>query len=193
MNQPLPLPQFPPPLRLRPDMAPQWQSSDCGFDEAAEQLVRAHQNDGPACDLPVMDLRAWAVKPSDGHLALAPLARHHPARQLRVNAFANLATRLGAPVEFVRDQLTAPLQAAVLNYLLASGRKPLSATLRLRGDEIAAIVSNRYAPLDPAELVDTVRDALVQQGSLDQVRVRAVTTRQARGPDRHDRTPVTAL
>ena len=48
--------------------------------------------------------------------------------------------------------------------------------LRLRGDEVSAIVSERYAPLDAVELVSTLRGALARHGMLDTVRVRAVAT-----------------
>jgi hypothetical protein len=48
--------------------------------------------------------------------------------------------------------------------------------LRLRGDEVSAIVSERYAALDAEQLVDTLRTALVRHGLVDSVRVRAVAT-----------------
>jgi hypothetical protein len=41
-----------------------------------------------------------------------------------------------------------------------------SATLRLRGDEVAAVVSGRYAPMDPVEFIDCVRTSLVRFGLL---------------------------
>ncbi len=59
---------------------------------------------------------------------------------------------------------------------MSQGERPASAMLRLRGDEVTAIVSERYAPLDAVELVTTLRAALVRQGLLDSVRVRAVAT-----------------
>ena len=95
---------------------------------------------------------------------------------MRANAFAQLSNRLGAPVEFVRDRLPAPLQLATLNFLLAAAPQPLSAQLRLRDNEVSALVSDRYAALDAAEFVDTLRQALSQQGLLSSVRARAVAT-----------------
>ena len=63
-----------------------------------------------------------------------------------------------------------------MNYLLASAPQAMSAQLRLRGDEVSAVVSDRYAPLDAVEFVETLRQALGQQGLLSSVRARAVAT-----------------
>jgi len=68
------------------------------------------------------------------------------------------------------------LQLATVNYLLSEPDKSMSATLRLRGDEVSAIVSDRYAPLDAEELMDAVRHALVQHHAVQDVRVRSVAT-----------------
>jgi hypothetical protein len=83
--------------------------------------------------------------------------------------------RLGAPGDFIK-KLPAPLQLATVNYLMNVSNDNAGATLRLRGDEVAAIVSGRYAPLDPVELVETIRDALVKHGMLNDVRVRGVAS-----------------
>src|SRR5258706_14166820 len=48
--------------------------------------------------------------------------------------------------------------------------------LRLSDDQIAAVVSERYTPLDAGELVGTLRAALARHGLLETVRVRAVAT-----------------
>jgi uncharacterized protein DUF932 len=164
-----------PPLQITPDMLSTWANVELDFDAAAERLVRAHEGDGAHRDLPITDLRTWAVAPAEGKLALAPLARHHAPIPLRANGFANLAARLGAPVDFLK-RLPAPLQLATLNYLLHESKDDSAATLRLRGNEVAAIVSGRYAPLDAAELVDTVRSGLVRHGLLGEARVRSVAS-----------------
>ncbi len=62
------------------------------------------------------------------------------------------------------------------NWLLAEHDDSSSATLRLRGDEVAAVVSGRYAPMDPLELLDRVRTSLVRFGLLDDIRVRGVAS-----------------
>jgi len=167
---------LPSPLTVAKDMRPAWNDVDCDYDTAAEQLVTAHKKDGLLRDMPVMDLRTWGLKGDHGQFALAPLAGHEPARQLRANAFSQLSNRLGAPVEFVRDRLPAPLQLATMNYLLASAPQAMSAQLRLRGEEVSAVVSERYAPLDAEQFVETLRQTLTQQGLLSSVRARAVAT-----------------
>jgi hypothetical protein len=151
---------LPPPLRTAPDMRPHWDDVELSFDQAAQRIIAAHAADGHAADLPVTDLKTWAIAPLDGQFALVPLARHHEPKPLRNNAFSNLMTRLGAPAEFLRDRLPAALQIATANWLLGTSDGSSAATLRLRGGEVAAVVSGRYAPLDPVELVDTLHTAL---------------------------------
>jgi hypothetical protein len=149
---------------------------ELSFDQASERIIAAHAADGHAADLPITDLKTWAIAPLDGQFALVPLARHHEPKPLRTSAFSNLMTRLGAPAEFLRDRLPAPLQIATANWLLGTSNGSSAATLRLRGGEVAAVVSGRYAPLDPLELVDTLRTALSRHGLLSEVRVRGVAT-----------------
>jgi len=165
-----------PPLRVAQDMPGIWRNLDRSFDEAAELLVAAHAGDGKPRDQPVMDLRTWALTQDEGHFALKPLANHAQPIRLRSTALSNLCTRLGAPAEFLRDKLPAELQMAVGNYLLASQPNPLPSQLRLRGDEVSAVVSDRYAALDAEAFVETIRAALVEQGLLNDVRVRALAT-----------------
>lgn len=157
-------------------MASSWSDTDTDFDTAAAGIIKAHEADGAAHDQPILDIRDWGLTAKDGYLALQPVAGHMPARMLRAGAFSGLMARLNAPAEFVRDRLPAPLQLATVNYLLMQSSGPRSATLRLRGDEISACVSGRYAPLDPAELLDAVRNALHRQGMLGSVRVRSIAT-----------------
>jgi hypothetical protein len=175
MNAPA-ISKLPPPLRVRPDMAPIWRDLDTDFDTAADKLVAAHTGDGDSRDLPILDLRTWGIVPADGQLALAPLGGHHEPKAMRSNAFTNLMAKIGAPAEFIRDRLPAPLQLATVNYLLNEPDKSMSATLRLRDDEVTAIVSDRYAPLDAEELMDAVRHALVQHHAVQDVRVKSVAT-----------------
>lgn len=166
---------LPAPLRTAPDMPSNWNDVELDFDTAADRIVKAHERDGEHRDLPITDLKTWAVAPHQGAFALVPLARHHSPKPLRHNAFSNLMTRIGAPADFIR-KLPAPLQLANVNFLLAAHAETSAATLRLRGEEVSAIVSGRYAPLDPIELVETVRDALARFGILHDVRVRGVAS-----------------
>ena len=165
---------LPPPLRTVADMPARWDDVELDFDTAAQRIVDAHKNDGTARDLPITDLKTWAIAPLDGQFSLVPLARHHEPKALRSSAFSNLMTRIGAPPDFVK-KLPAPLQLACTNYLLSEHNEN-AATLRLRGEQVAAVVSGRYAPLDPEELLSCVRDALVRFDLLGQVRVRGVAS-----------------
>ena len=168
--------QLPPPLRVLPDMPARWRDLDEDFDHAAQRLIEAHARDGDARDLPIPDLRTWGVVPDDGYFALAPLGGHHQPMRLRSTGLSGLLGRLGAPVEFVRDKLTAPLQLATCNYLLSCDDGSLSGLLRLRDGQVSAVVSERYAPFDAEQLADTVRLALAHHGALGEVRVRAVAS-----------------
>ncbi|HSC86235.1 MAG TPA: DUF932 domain-containing protein [Polyangiaceae bacterium] len=166
-----------PALSVRPDMTPFWRTTaELPFDEAADLLIRDHRDDGVIEDRPLLDLRTWVVCPRGGEFAVSPLGGTGEKLPLRSTAFAGLATRLGAPAEFVRDRLPAELQLALLNYLLASQGRPLPTQLRLRGGEVTALVSDRYAALSPEQFVEGIRSALVARGVLDSVRVRGVAT-----------------
>ena len=166
---------LPPPLRTAPDMTPRWDDVELSFDDAAERIIAAHKSDGAAHDLPITDLKTWAIAPHEGTFALVPLARHHAPKPLRSNAFSNLMSRIGAPADFIR-RLPAPLQLANVNYMMSEHTETSAATLRLRNEEVAAVVSGRYAPLDPEELLTCVRDALVRFDMLRDVRVRGVAS-----------------
>lgn len=165
-----------PPLRVAPDMPSRWVNLAADYDAAAHAIIEAHRNDGEARDLPVMDLGACGVVPAEGIFALAPLHKQHGPLPLRATAFSTLMTKFGAPVEFIRDHLPAALQLSTLNWLLAKNERQVPATLRMRGDQIAAVVSDRYAALDPQDLFGCVRDALERHGALDDVEVKSIAT-----------------
>jgi len=168
---------IPGPLRTAPDMPARWfNPADGDFDAAASLIIADHRNDGEAEDIPVMNLATWGIVPVDGQFAMAPLGRQCGPKILRANAFSNLMTRLGAPVEFVRDRLAAPLQIATANWILASAEKQQPALLRLRGDAIASVHSDRYCPIDQEDLLACVRDALVKQNALGEVEVKSIAT-----------------
>lgn len=177
MNASLQQPEsgLPPPLTTRSDMTATWSDVETDFDTAAEMFVGRHRSDGLAADHPVTDLRVWGVKPHNGHFALQPLLQHRDPILLRHSALSGLCARLGVPVEFLR-RLPAPLQLTIVNWALGSVDRPMPATLRLRGAEATALVSDRYAPLDAEELVETLRSVLAQHGMIGEVRVRAVAT-----------------
>jgi hypothetical protein len=81
-------------------MPSHWQDVELGFDEAAERIIQAHAKDGAAQDLPIGDVKTWAIAPLDGEFALVPLARHHEPKPLRSTAFGNPPSRpAGGPAK----------------------------------------------------------------------------------------------
>lgn len=166
---------LPPPLQTRADMALVWSNTETDFDQAAELFVRRHNEDGALHDRPIADLRTWGFRAIEGHFAVQPLGRHRDPLLLRSNGLSNLCTRLQVPVDFLR-RLPAPLELAILNWSLSDLERVTPMTLRTRNEEVQCVVSDRYAPFDPEELVSTLREVLVRHGLLDSVRVRAVAT-----------------
>jgi hypothetical protein len=89
---------------------------------------------------------------------------------LRELAFSQLCQRIGVPAGYVRA-LPAKLQTACMNHGLTQTKQP--ALLRLAGGEVRALVSDRYAALDDARVLETVGEVLDRAGYLDDARVRA--------------------
>lgn len=163
-----------------PDQRDHWRSYDTplGIDEAIELVVRSAEADGPRVDHEAIDLRAWAFGSTDGEtMALTRVPfRGRPRREplrLRDHAFSQLCQRLGAPATYIR-RLPAKLQVACMNYGLTRERRP--ALLRSSGDELRAILSDRYAPLDDTELFDVLGQELDGIGYRDEMRVRSLGT-----------------
>jgi hypothetical protein len=165
------------PLAPRPDQREQWLAhrQPVDFEEAAQLVLEAHADDGERDDVVAHDLRAWAFGSSDGRtmqLAPVPLPGRPAAGPiaLRELAFSQLAQRLGAPSPYLKT-LPAKLQMACMNYGLT--REKQGALLRLAGNEVRAIVSDRYAAIDDALLLDVVEETLDRAGYLPETQVRA--------------------
>lgn len=164
---------LPPALSTAADLPSTWRDAELDFDSAAELIVRSHANDGAHEDRFVADLRLTAVAPYQGHFALVPLARDREPLPLRATGFSHLMTRLGAPAAFVRG-LPGPVALAVINALLLQHEDRNPAVLRLRGGEVSAIVSEKYAAIDPPEFLELLRKALSSAGVLREARVRGL-------------------
>lgn len=166
------------PLTTRPDQPQQWIAHDrdpVSFDHARALVLDGIAADGSRSDT-VADLRAWRFGPAPdmrtmqleravGDSGARPLA-------LRKRAFAQLAERTEVPAPYI-STLPAKLQTACVNFALAriADREP--AMLRLAGDDVRAIMSQRYAPLDDAQLLEITHDALTRAGLRDAARVRS--------------------
>lgn len=164
---------LPPALSTAADLPSTWRDAELDFDSAAELIVRSHANNGAQEDRFVADLRLMAVAPYQGRFALVPLARDREPLPLRATGFSHLMARLGAPAAFVRT-LPGPVALAVINTLLLQHEDRSPAVLRLRGGEISAIVSEKYAALDPPEFLELLRKALSSAGVLREARVRGI-------------------
>ncbi len=169
--------EMPAPLTPRPDQREQWiaHREPIGFEEAAQLVLDAHAEDGERDDVVAHDLRSWAFGSGDGRtMQLAPVPlpgrTHSPPIAIRDLAFRQLAQRIGAPSTYL-ETLPGKLQIACVNYGMT--RQKQSALLRLAGGEVRAIVSERYAAIDDALLLDAVEETLDRAGYLAETRVRA--------------------
>ena len=63
---------IPGPLRTAADMPSRWDDVELGFDEAAERIIQAHAKDGAAQDLPIGDLKTWAIAPQGRRVRARP-------------------------------------------------------------------------------------------------------------------------
>ena len=165
------------PLKPRPDQRELWlaHSAPKPFDDAASEVIGLDLHDGRRDDIVVGDLRAWAFGSSDGTTAqlASVLGDRRPPYALRELGFAQLCTRLGAPAGYVRD-LPGRLQVACLNHGLVNAQQP--ALLRLAGGEVRAVLGGSYAPVDDADLLELVADALDHHGLRSSAMVRASAT-----------------
>lgn len=165
------------PLKPRPDQREHWLAhlEPKPFDTAADEILGLHKHDGHRDDVVVGDLRAWAFGSSDGATAqlAAVLGDRTPPHALRELAFSQLCTRLGAPSSYIRE-LPGRLQVACLNHGLVHAQQP--ALLRLAGGEVRAVLGGAYAPIDDADLLDLVADALDHAGLRGSAMVRASAT-----------------
>jgi hypothetical protein len=169
-----------PSLRPRADQPQRWRThrNTAPFHEAAATIREAHELDGQRTDVLANDLRTWAFGSAD-HTSMqvgrVPLAGRDlgPPLALREHAFGQLCQRISTPAAYVRS-LPEKLQLACINWGLA--QEPQNALLRLAGDEVRAIMSDRYAAIDDAFLLDVVDDVLSKSGFRNDALVRATST-----------------
>jgi hypothetical protein len=164
------------PLRPRRDQRERWvaHTRPVSFEEAAQLVLDAHAEDGERDDVVAHDVRTWAFGGAEGSMAIAPVPL--PGREpmapvpLRELAFSQLCQRIDAPPSYIRE-LPAKLQIANMNWGMT--REKQAALLRLAGGEVRAVVSDRYAALDDALVLDVVGEVLDRAGYLEDARVRA--------------------
>lgn len=142
----------------------------------AVQLVRdADRADGERKDMGLASLNAYVVGPAgDGTMALAHRDGALAPVPLRDTAFKHLCARIGAPADYVK-RLPGRLQVQLLDH----GMRASDATgnlLRLAGGEARALLSDRYAALDNALVIEAMDDALAHHGITRDVRVVGLAT-----------------
>ena len=106
---------LPAPLHTAADMPSHWDNVELDFDAAAQRIIEAHEKDGDAEDLPIADLKTWAVVPYEvvarDRLSLRDV--HHEVDRLRYEA--GLPPPMSVPVTSDARAL-----APVRTHLLAS-------------------------------------------------------------------------
>lgn len=169
------------PLEVLGDMGAKWMNFGQGvpFDVGVKPLLAAHEEDGGSItDIEVADLREQAFGTLDKqHLVIAN-PRTGQSFRLRRTAWSGLMDRMKVGhggTDLLLRRLPPKLQEANLNVMLRRMNEKVPAVLRVRGNDVLAIVSTRYAPIDTPEIVDIARDTLNQQGLLSEAMVRAVS------------------
>jgi hypothetical protein len=172
---------FADPLKVMGDMEAKWLNFGEGvpFDNGVAHLLKAHEADGGTItDIEVSDLREQAFGTLDKqHLVIAN-PRTGQSFKLRRTAWSGLMDRMKVGqggTDLLLRRLPPQLQEANLNVMLRRMTEKVPAVLRVRGGDVLAIVSTRYAPIDTPEIVDIARDTLNQQGLLNSAMVRAVS------------------
>lgn len=172
---------FADPLSVLGDMEAKWMNFGAGvpFDEGVKHLLAAHAEDGGTItDIEVGDLREQAFGTVDQKHLVIGNPRNGQTFRLRRTAWAGLMDRMKVGqggTDILLRRLPPQLQEANLNVMLRRMTEKVPAVLRVRGNDVLAIVSTRYAPIDTPEIVDIARDTLNEHGLLNEALVRAVS------------------
>lgn len=168
------------PLTIRPDMKEQWinfGTDGVPFDQGVQTLIDAHNKDGgDITDIEVDDLRRMIFSSDGGEIVMGDTSTKDTFR-LRRSGWSGLMAHLSAGqgvTDMLLNRLPPVLQLSNLNAMLAREKQPHPAMLRIRGGQVLAIVSRKYASLDTADLAEIARDALRKDGLLNQAMVRSV-------------------
>lgn len=169
-----------PSLKVRPDMEEKWLvfgKDGLPFDQGVEKLLEAHRIDGGTItDIEIDDLRRLVFAQSGNDLVAGDTATRKVFK-IRKAAWGGLMNHMGlgaGATDMLLDRFPPPFQTAALNVMMRRISKKLPAQLRVRGEDVLAIVSKKYAALDTPDLVDIARDALIKQGLHSQAMVRSV-------------------
>lgn len=170
------------PLKLCADQPAKWQDfkgDGITFYEAASKILEADENDGERTDVGVASLDTYAFIPAPGGSSVACLAtipapgRKEKVFPLREHAFGQLCSRVGAPTSYLK-KLPAKYQIVLLNHGIQNDAANNGNTLRLAGDEMRALLSDRYAALDNHVVIEVLEKTLKDAGMLKDARVRSI-------------------
>lgn len=138
------------------------------FDAGTARFLNAGSRTGERRDVEGVDLGKAKFVRSEGQILLSTARGDFAVRE---HPFAQLCTSIGAPAKYLAA-LPPPIALDALNWGLEHHGKDRR-TLRLEGNEVRAIVSRRYSPLDDHEAVKLVRVALEKAGRLDEAQIEA--------------------
>ena len=168
-----------PSLTVLSDQPEKWTAhgkSPITWSEARERVAVADAADGVRSDLAIGDLSAFVVGPNPAGVASlaaipVPGRPNHGLLPMRKAAFRHLASAIGAPADYLLGLPAKLATACISTGLQRLDPKNTSKLLRLANDEVRAVASDRYAPLDNALVLDTTERSLRALGMLSDVRV----------------------
>lgn len=182
-----------PALQPLPNMRGYWRDYGRGgvpFLTAAEHLLAAHKADGGDIrDVDVYDLLRCVIfqPPGSNTLAMGD-PQEGKAYKLRAAAYSDLVGAgyldLNGGGNFLRDKMPPGIQLSALNAAILrkkarmkeeGGKERMPAVLRVKGDEICAIVSPTYAPLDPPDMLTIIGDILGERGLTNEAMVTSIS------------------
>ena len=144
------------------------------FVEAAAQVMARHAADGRRRDVRGVNLAGCTVIDQDRVPTL--VTPDGDELGLRGHAFGQLCGLVGAGrARPYLEQLPAPIALDALRWSLRDQGAD-GVTLRIAGDEVRAVVSDRYAPLDDRAAMGEVFRYLRDEGTLDDYEVCAMAT-----------------
>jgi hypothetical protein len=166
-------------LAPRPDQKQEWlkhERNPITLDAAIALVNAANERDGVRTDK-IVDLKACGFGSLDhATMQLADMIQNK-AYSLREHAFSQVASTLRVPAPYVRG-LPENLAIANMNWALSQLDASKPSLFRMAGDDVRAIVSDRYAACDDSTLLEIVDGILHKQG----LRADAMVRSTAHGP-----------
>lgn len=134
--------------------------------DLVRDVERVRNADGKPHDVTGVDLSKARLR-ANGRLYLQTDVGEFP---LREHAFGQLCSAIGAPASYLA---TLPVKTAIKAVAWGLRSNPIEGdrTLRFAGDEVRAIVTDRYVPFDDMALLGVAEVALDRAGIKDDVQI----------------------